>query len=157
DVTSQGVEVPDLSCSVSPAAVRRGTTVRVTSPLIDPDTVRLYLRDALHFFPTARAIVRLDGIVLNDGALVAGGRLYEDAATPGATAPAGRFHLGGRSMAPGILAATYHAGVKVESCLAVPELVLIDFPSVVELTEGRDALKLGPAFASVALAFYKRL
>src|SRR5262249_8619801 len=62
DVASQGLEVPDLSCSVSPAAARRGTTVRVTSPLIDSDSVRLYLRDALHFFPTARATLRLDGV-----------------------------------------------------------------------------------------------
>jgi hypothetical protein len=117
----------------------------------------MYLRDALHFFPPTRAHIRLDGAMLNDGSLIAGGRLYEDATSPLAPALLGRFHIGGRGLAPGIVAATYHAGVKVETCLAVPELALVDFPADVELTEGRDALKPGPAFTAVAMAFYRRL
>ncbi|WP_437314727.1 ATP-binding protein [Sorangium sp. So ce385] len=68
-----------------------------------------------------------------------------------------RFHVGGRALLPSISAATFHAGVKVEACLAVAELALIDFPAAVELTEGRDALKVGPAFTAAATAFYRRL
>src|SRR6185437_1353906 len=48
-------------------------------------------------------------------------------------------------------------GVKVRACYAVAELALVDFPGVVELTEGRDALKPGPAFAAVAAALHRRL
>ncbi|MBV8656143.1 MAG: ATP-binding protein, partial [Candidatus Eremiobacteraeota bacterium] len=69
----------------------------------------------------------------------------------------GRFHLGGRGLLPGITAAVYHAGVKVRPCYAIGELALLDFPDVVELTEGRDALKPGPAFAAVVAAFHRRL
>lgn len=68
-----------------------------------------------------------------------------------------RFHLGGRGLLPSISAATFHAGVKVDACLALAELALIDFPGVVELTEGRDALKVGPEFVAVAKAFHRRL
>ncbi|XXX74349.1 ATP-binding protein [Sorangium sp. So ce134] len=68
-----------------------------------------------------------------------------------------RFHVGGRGLLPSISAATFHAGVKVEACLALAELALIDFPATVELTEGRDALKVGPEFTAVATAFYRRL
>ncbi|MGK4002544.1 ATP-binding protein [Sorangium sp. So ce1036] len=68
-----------------------------------------------------------------------------------------RFHLGGRGLLPSISAATFHAGVKVDACLALAELALIDFPGVVELTEGRDALKVGPEFTEVAAAFHRRL
>jgi hypothetical protein len=116
--------------------------------------VRGYLEDALHFFPPERAVVRVGGVPVNDGSLVAGGRFFEDEAAPGLR---GRFHLGGHGLSPGITAATYHAGVKVRSCYAVAELALVDFPGVVELTEGRDALKPGPAFAAVAAAFHRRL
>ncbi|WP_437659355.1 ATP-binding protein [Sorangium sp. So ce1182] len=68
-----------------------------------------------------------------------------------------RFHVGGRGLLPSISAATFHAGVKVDACLALAELALIDFPAAVELTEGRDALKVGPEFTAVATAFYRRL
>ncbi|WP_437304170.1 ATP-binding protein [Sorangium sp. So ce388] len=68
-----------------------------------------------------------------------------------------RFHVGGRGLLPSISAATFHAGVKVDACLALAELALIDFPAVIELTEGRDALKVGPEFTAVAAAFYRRL
>ena len=135
-------------------APRRGTRVRVASALIDSGSVRAYLEDALHFFPPERAVVRIDGVPLNDGRLVSGGRLFEEEAGPGLTA---RFHLGGRGMTPGITAAIYHAGVKVRACYAVAELALVDFPSAVEITEGRDALKPGPAFTAVAAAFHRRL
>ncbi len=128
--------------------------MRVASALLDGAAVRAYLEDALHFFPPERAVVRVDGVPLNDGSLVAGGRFYEDEVGAGLR---GRFHLGGRGLSPGITAATYHAGVKVRACYAVGELALVDFPGVVELTEGRDALKPGPAFAAVAAAFHRRL
>ncbi|WP_437753376.1 ATP-binding protein [Sorangium sp. So ce1389] len=68
-----------------------------------------------------------------------------------------RFHVGGRGLLPSISAATFHAGVKVDACLALAELALIDFPAAVELTEGRDAIKVGPEFTAVAAAFYRRL
>jgi hypothetical protein len=45
----------------------------------------------------------------------------------------------------------------VRACYAVGELALLDFPDAVELTEGRDALKPGPAFAAVVAAFHRRL
>ena len=57
----------------------------------------------------------------------------------------------------GIGAATYHVGVKVEGCLAIPELSLIDFPGAVELTEGRDALKPCRTFHATAAKFFRRL
>ncbi|WP_437575030.1 ATP-binding protein [Sorangium sp. So ce887] len=68
-----------------------------------------------------------------------------------------RFHVGGRGLLPSISAATFHGGVKIDACLALAELALIDFPAAVELTEGRDALKIGPEFTAVATAFYRRL
>jgi len=135
-------------------APRTGTRVRVTSALIDAGSVRAYLEDALHFLPPQRAVVRIDGVPLNDGRLVSGGRHFEEDAGAGLSA---RFHLGGRGLTPGITAALYHAGVKVRACYAVAELALVDFPAAVELTEGRDALKPGPAFAAVAAAFHRRL
>ncbi|WP_438023772.1 ATP-binding protein [Sorangium sp. So ce233] len=81
----------------------------------------------------------------------------EDAAEAQGSALLARFHIGGRGLLPSIAAATFHAGVKVDACLALAELALIDFPAAVELTEGRDALKVGPEFTAVATAFYRRL
>ncbi len=132
------------------------------------------LRDALHFFPASRALVLLDGAAVNDGRLISGGQLIQErvaVAPPGAAAlearahledergdaRLARFHVGGRGLLPSISAATFHAGVKVDACLALAELALIDFPAAVELTEGRDALKVGPEFTAVATAFYRRL
>ncbi len=126
----------------------------MSSAILEPGPVRAYLEDALHFFPPERAVVRVGGVPLNDGSLVSGGCYCEDLVAPGLSA---RFQLGGRALSPGITAATYHAGVKVRACYAVAELALIDFPGVVELTEGRDALKPGPAFAAVAAALHRRL
>lgn len=149
-----------LLCSIRRMEPRRGTRVRITSALLGADAVRSYLRDALHFFPTERAIIRLDGVAINDGRLIAGGRQFQDPAPargPDGAPLVGRFHMGGRGLFASISAATFHAGVKVEPCLAVAELALIDFPSGVELTEGRDALKPGPALDAVAATFYRRL
>ncbi len=152
--TARGRGAGSFLVSLHEIAPRAGTRVRVTSALLDAAVVRAYLEDALHFFPPERAVVRVAGVPLNDGSLVAGGRYFEDEVGPGLR---GRFHLGGRALAPGITAATYHAGVKVRACYAVAELSLVDFPGAVELTEGRDALKPGPAFAAVAAAFHRRL
>lgn len=138
-------------CEIAP---RQGTRVTLRSALIDAATVRAYLEDALHFFPPERGVVRLAGAPINDGALVSGGRLFEDECAPGLLA---RFHLGGRGLSSGITAALYHGGVKVRPCYAVAELALVDFPNAVELTEGRDAIKPGPMFTAVAAAFHRRL
>ncbi|MCC6551521.1 MAG: ATP-binding protein [Polyangiaceae bacterium] len=149
-----------LMCSLRRTAPRAGTRVRVGSALLLADLVRAYLRDALHFFPPERATVRVDGVPINDGDIIEGGRRFEEVAAgagPGGAPAVARFHLGGRPRCPGIAAATYHAGVKVEACLAVPELALIDVPGAVELTEGRDALKPGPALDAVGAAFYRRV
>jgi hypothetical protein len=154
---ANGGKAADLTCSVRRTTPVRGTRVRVTSALLDPDAVRGYVRDTLHFVPPERAVVRIDRAPINDGSLVRGGRVYEDVAALGSPPVVARYHLGGHGLSPGITAATYHAGVKVESCLAIAELALIDFPSVVELTEGRDAIKLGPAANAVAVAFHRRL
>jgi hypothetical protein len=162
-VRSTGRDASALTCSVeavhsTPEAARRGTRVTVRSALIDADALRSYLRDALHFFPAGRASITVDGTAVNDGSLLCGGRLFVDRVEPeGAPPMLARFHLGGRGLAGGISAATYHSGVKVESCLAISELALIDFPGAVELTEGRDALKPGPEFTAVAIGFYRRL
>jgi hypothetical protein len=156
-VVAGGPTASTLAAAVRRSAPRRGTRVTVRSSAIEPEAVRAYLRDALHFFPPERALVHVDGVPVNDGSVVEGGRLFEDVAVAGAPPLVARFHLGGRPLASGILAATYHAGVKVESCLVVPELALIDFPAAVELTEGRDALKPGPQFDAVATAFYRRI
>jgi hypothetical protein len=153
-VTTGGRGAGAFLASLHETAPRCGTRVRVASALLEATAVRAYLEDALHFFPPERAVVRVGGVPLNDGSLVSGGRFFEDEAAPGLR---GRFHLGGRSLSPGITAATYHAGVKVRACYAVAELALVDFPGAVELTEGRDALKPGPAFAAVAAAFHRRL
>ncbi len=153
-VTASGRGAGSFTTSLHEIAPRSGTRVRVASALLDGGAVRAYLEDALHFFPPERAVVRVGGLPLNDGSLVSGGHFFEDEAGPGLF---GRFHLGGRSLSPGITAGTYHAGVKVRACYAVAELALVDFPGVVELTEGRDALKPGPAFAAVAAAFHRRL
>lgn len=161
-VVAGGPDAASLTASVreidvvAPGRARglTGTRVRVESALLDPESVRAYVIEALHFFPPERALVRLDGVPINDGSAVSGGRLYEDAAGPGLR---GRFHLGGRGLRPGITAATYHAGVRVEACCAIGDLALIDFPGTVELTEGRDALKPGPTFTAVVTAFHRRL
>ena len=152
--TAWGQGAGTFQVSLHESAPRVGTRVKVRSALLDAAAVRTYLGDALHFFPPERAVVRVDGAPVNDGCLVAGGRYFEDEVEPGARA---RFHVGGRALSPGITAATYHAGVKVRACYAVGELALVDFPGAVELTEGRDALKPGPLFASVAAAFHRRL
>lgn len=152
--TATGRGAGALMVSLHEIAPRCGTRVRVASALLEGGAVRAYLEDALHFFPPERAVVRVGGMPLNDGSLVSGGHFFEDQVGPGII---GRFHLGGRGLAPGITAATYHAGVKVRPCYAVGELTLVDFPGLVELTEGRDALKPGPEFAAVAAAFHRRL
>jgi len=151
---ARGRGAGSFTVSLHETAPRVGTRVRVSSALLEGAAVRAYLEDALHFFPPERAVVRVAGVPLNDGSLVAGGHFFEDEAGPGLR---GRFHLGGRALSPGITAATYHAGVKVRACYAIAELALVDFPGVVELTEGRDALKPGPAFTAVAAAFHRRL
>ena len=153
-------EAAALVCSVRRIAARCGTRVRVVSALLAAEPVRVYLRDALHFFPSERATIRVDGSAINDGSLIVGGRQFDDRAAgvgPDGAPLVGRFHLGGRPRCAGIAAATYHAGVRVEACPAIGELALIDVPGAVELTEGRDALKPGPALNAVAAAFYRRL
>jgi hypothetical protein len=156
-VVAEGPDVASLVCTVQRAAPRRGTRVSVRSGLLDADGVRTYLRDTLHFLPIERAELIVDGAVINDGSLIRGGRLFQDLAWEGPPRVLGRFHLGGRGLSPGIAAATYHAGVKVESSIAISELALIDFPGEVELTEGRDAIKLGPMVDAVASAFHRRI
>jgi hypothetical protein len=153
-VAARGRGAGSFTAEVHETAPRAGTRVLVRSAILDGSAVRAHLEDALHFFPPERAVLRVDGVPLNDGSLVAGGRFFEDPAGPGLR---GRFHLGGRGLLPGITAAVYHAGVKVRACYAVGELALLDFPDAVELTEGRDALKPGPAFAAVVAAFHRRL
>jgi hypothetical protein len=156
-VLAEGPEPSSLVCAVRKLSPTRGTRVRVRSGLIESDAVRAYLRDALHFFPPDHAIIRVDGVALNDGRYLAGGKQFADAVSTDDPSLVARFHVGGRPLAAGISAATYHAGVKVEACLAIPELALIDFPGAVELTEGRDALKPGRAFRATAAAFHRRL
>lgn len=161
-VVAGGRTAGSLIISLRAIAPRQGTRVKIGSALLDATHVRSYLRDALHFFPLDRAILRVDGVATNDGSSISGGSLFEDHVdAPEGTRfdppLLGRFHLGGRALVPGITAATYHAGVKVEPCFAVGELALIDFPGAVELTEGRDAIKPGPAFAAVVAAFHRRL
>jgi hypothetical protein len=151
---ARGRDAASIAVSIREAPPVRGTRVRVVSALLEGAAVRSYLEDALHFFPPERAVVRVGGVPINDGSLVSGGRLFEDDAGAGLV---GRFHLGGRGLSSGITAATYHAGVKVQPCFAVGELALLDFPGAVELTEGRDALKPGPAYHAVAAAFHRRL
>ncbi len=158
EVIAAGPSADALLCSIRRApAGPAGTRVAVATELCEPETLRAYLRDALHFLPSARAVVRVDGVPLNDGSLIAGGQTFEDVAAAGDPPLLARYHLFGRALAPGINAATYHAGVKVESCLAIGELALIDFPGAVELTEGRDALKPGPELDAVVVAFHRRL
>jgi len=161
-VVAGGRSAGSLIISLRAISARQGTRVKIGSALLDATSVRAYLRDALHFFPLERAILRVDGLATNDGAMISGGTLFEDLVDPPEGTrfdPSflGRFHLGGRALVPGITAATYHAGVKVEPCFAIGELALVDFPGAVELTEGRDALKPGPAFAAVVAAFHRRL
>jgi hypothetical protein len=156
-VLAEGPEPSSLVCAIRRMQPARGTRVRVRSSLLDAEGVRAYLRDALHFFPQEHALIRIDGVAINDGRYLAGGKLFADGVSIEDPSLVARFHFGGRPLAAGISAATYHAGVKVESCLAIPELALIDFPGAVELTEGRDALKLGRAFRSTAAAFHRRL
>jgi hypothetical protein len=156
-VVAHGADAASLECTVRRAPPQRGTHVCVRSELFDADSVRAYLRDTLHFLPPKRALVRLDGTAINDGSLIRGGRAFEDLAWEGPPKISGRFHLGGHALSPGITAATYHAGVKVESSIAISELALIDFPPEIELTEGRDAIKPGPRVDAVASAFHRRL
>jgi hypothetical protein len=161
-VVAGGRTAGSLIISLRSISPRQGTRVKIGSALLDATQVRSYLRDALHFFPLERAILRVDGVATNDGSTISGGSLFEDRVDPPDGMRfdpplLGRFHLGGRALVPGITAATYHVGVKVEPCFAVGELALIDFPGAVELTEGRDAIKPGPAFAAVVAAFHRRL
>jgi len=156
-VLADGPEPSCLVCAIRKLAPTRGTTVRVRSALIDGSDLRVYLRDALHFFPMERAVVHVDGLPINDGRYLTGGKLFVDRLSPEDASCIARSYIGGRGLITGISAGTYHAGVKVESCLAIPELALIDFPSAVELTEGRDALKPCRAFRATAAAFYRRL
>ena len=153
-VTARGHGAGAFAVSLREIPARAGTRVRVSSALLEGAAVRAYLEDALHFFPPERAVVRVGGAPINDGSLVSGGCFFEDEVGPGLKA---RYQLGGRALSPGMTAAMYHAGVKVRACYAIAELALVDFPGVVELTEGRDALKPGPAFTAVAAAFHRRL
>jgi hypothetical protein len=161
-VVAGGRSAASLIISLRSISPRQGTRVKIGSALLDATHVRSYLRDALHFFPLERAILRVDGVATNDGSTISGGTLFEDRVEPPDSTRfdpplLGRFHLGGRALVPGITAATYHCGVKVEPCFAVGELALIDFPGAVDLTEGRDAIKPGPAFTAVVAAFHRRL
>jgi hypothetical protein len=158
NVHADGPEVSSLVCTIRRLAPIRGTIARLGSALLDADLLRAYLRDTLHFFSTDRALIEVDGVTINDGRFVAGGVRFADR-IGGQTSDKhlARYHLGGRGLAMGIGAATYHVGVKVEGCLAIPELSLIDFPGAVELTEGRDALKPCPTFHATAAGFYRRL
>lgn len=156
-VTAPSADVSSLWCVARRVDLGRGTIVSVRSALIDATTVRAYLRDMLHFIPAERASVRVDGVPINDGSLVRGGRTLEEVVMAEPSRVTARFHMGGRGLAPSIVSASYHAGVKVESCLAIGELVLVDFPGAVELTEARDAIKLGPVVDAVALAFHRRV
>jgi len=157
-VRTDGPEVSSLVCAIRRISPMQGTSARLRSSLLEPDTVRAYLRDTLHFFPAERAIVEVDGTPINDGRFVAGGSHFVDAiGGDDADQHVARYHVGGRGLAMGIGAATYHLGVKVEGCLAIPELSLIDFPGAVELTEGRDALKPCRTFHATAAGFYRRL
>lgn len=157
-VRSDGPEVSSLVCTIRRIAPMQGTRARLRSSLLDADSVRAYLRDTLHFFPMERAILEVDGVVINDGRYVVGGKSFVDSiSTDASDKHLARYHVGGRGLAMGIGAATYHVGVKVEGCLAIPELSLIDFPGAVELTEGRDALKPCRTFHATAARFYQRL
>lgn len=152
--TARGKDASSILVSLYETAPTHGTRIRVGSALLEANGTRAYLVDALHFFPHERAVVRIGGTAINDGSLVAGGRSFQEEAAPGLTA---RFHLGGRGRTSTITSATYHEGVKVQSCFAVGELALLDFPGAVEITEGRDALKPGPAFHAVAATILRRL
>jgi hypothetical protein len=156
-VRADGPEVSSLICSIRRIAPMQGTCARLRSSLLEPDALRAYLRDTLHFFPADRAIVEVDGVPINDGRFIVGGKHFVDSIGQEAERHLARYHVGGRGLAMGIGAATYHAGVKVEGCLAIPELSLIDFPGTVELTEGRDALKPCRTFHATAAGFYRRL
>jgi len=156
-VLADGPEPSSLVCAIRRLSPLRGTRVVVRSSLIEADPLRAYLRDALHFFPQDHAIVALDGAPLNDGRYLTGGKLFVDPLALDDPTRVARSYVGGRALATGISSATYHAGVKVEACLAIPELALLDFPSAVELTEGRDALKPCSTFRRAATAFYRRL
>lgn len=159
-VRADGPEVSSLICSIRRIAPMQGTCARLRSSLLESDVLRAYLRDTLHFFPPERALVEVDGTPVNDGRFIVGGKHFVDSiGNDGNDAErhVARYHVGGRGLAMGIGAATYHAGVKVEGCLAIPELSLIDFPGTVELTEGRDALKPCRTFHATAAGFYRRL
>lgn len=150
-IWASGARVEALTAAlfVSRARDRRGTSVRISSAALECEPLRAYLRSSLFFFPERKARIREGAAQLNDPNLVAGGARHEPH-----DARAGRFHLGGRGQATGVHAGTFHAGVRVEPCLAIAELVLIDFPADLELTEARDALKVTRRFAEVAGEFY---
>lgn len=157
-VRADGPEVSSLVCTIRRTAPTQGTVVRLCSSVLEGDTLRAYLRDTLHFFPPERAVVEVDGCPINDGRFIAGGQSFVDSIEDDASKQhVARYHVGGRGLAMGIGSATYHMGVKVEGCLAIPELSLIDFPAAVELTEGRDALKPCRTFHATAAGFYRRL
>ncbi len=156
-VRADGPEVSSLVCAIRRMTPMQGTRARVRSALLEPDALRAYLRDTLHFFPADHALIEVDGTPINDGRYLMGGKFFADSIGEAEETHLARYYVGGRGLAMGIGAATYHAGVKVEGCLAIPELSLIDFPSAVELTEGRDALKPCRTFHRTASAFYQRL
>lgn len=156
-VRADGPEVSSLVCSIRRVAPMQGTRARLCSVLLEPEMLRAYLRDTLHFFAADRATIEVDGTPINDGRFLAGGKQFVDSIAGDKGPHVARYHVGGRGLAMGIGAATYHAGVKVEGCLAIPELSLIDFPGAVELTEGRDALKPCSTFHATAAGFYRRL
>ncbi|MBK9266263.1 MAG: ATP-binding protein [Polyangiaceae bacterium] len=156
-VRADGPEVSSLVCSIRRVAPMQGTCARLRSALLEPESLRAYLRDTLHFFPADRSLIEVDGMPINDGRFLVGGKQFADSIGGDGGPHVARYHVGGRGLAMGIGAATYHAGVKVEGCLAIPELSLIDFPAAVELTEGRDALKPCRTFHATAARFYRRL
>jgi hypothetical protein len=160
-VRAEGGRAADAILSLRETKPRRGTRVKLCSARIEAITTRRYLNDTLHFFPKERARIGLDGVPLNDGRAIVGGAFHEIRVYGGGRdgEPAGvlRVHVGGRALTSGITAATYHAGVRVEACPDLGELVLIDFPAGVAITEGRDALLQGPLYAASARALYERL
>ncbi len=104
--SSRGRSAGALIISLRAISPRQGTRVKVGSALLDASQVRSYLRDALHFFPLEKAILRVDGIATNDGATISGGTLFEDRVeSPEGTRCdpplRGRFHLGGRGLVRG--------------------------------------------------------
>ena len=152
-VTARSTKTEGLRASIAKAPLRHGTRVDLRASRLDPDSVRAYARETLHFLPDSKAVVRVSGSPINGGRSIDGGRLYIENLGEGHVA---RSHLGGRAVAPEIVAATHHAGVKLAST-ALRELVLVDFPGALPITEGRDAVEHGPLYDAVAIAFHRRL